>query len=164
MQGLCRARKLSNGMRGLIKLLQLNFLPASADFGLLVLRLWLGLSLLILHGWGKLTGFTEQSAKFPDPLGVGPTTSLSLAVFAEVICAFLLAIGLFTRLTALSLITNMVVAFFMVHKASLRAGPGSGELAYVYLAGFVTILLAGPGRFSLDRLIAGRVKTSNAKA
>lgn len=138
-------------MRGLIKFLRFDFLPTSTDLGLLVLRLWMGLSLLILHGWAKLTGFSDMAGKFPDPLGVGATGSLALAVFGEVVCALLLALGLFSRLAALGLIITMAVAFFMVHKASLQPGPGSGELAYAYLAGFTTLFITGPGRFSLDR-------------
>jgi putative oxidoreductase len=43
----------------------------------------------------------------------------------------------------------MSVAFFLVHKMALK-GPMSGEMAFIYLAGFVTVLLAGPGRFSVD--------------
>ena len=79
----------------LLRLLQLDFLPRSIDAGLLVLRLWLGLSLVILHGWSKLSGYSEMSAKFPDPLGIGSPTSLALAVFAEVICVLLIALALF---------------------------------------------------------------------
>lgn len=137
------------------KLLQLDFLPRSADAGLLVLRLWLGLSLLLLHGWSKLTGFAQMSDKFPDPLGVGSTVSLALTVFAEVACAILIVPGLFTRAAALVQVILMSVAFFIVHKASLAHGPGSGELAFIYLAGFVTLLVAGAGRFSLDAKFGG---------
>lgn len=133
----------------ILKLLQLDFLPRSANAGLLVLRLWLGLSLLILHGWTKLTGFSEMAGKFPDPIGLGSSTSLALTVFAEVACALLIVIGLFTRAAALTQTILMTVAFFVVHKAAL-SGPGSGELAFIYLAGFVTLLLAGAGRFSFD--------------
>jgi putative oxidoreductase len=149
-------------MNALMKLLRLDFLPSSADLGLLVLRLWLGLSLLILHGWAKLTGFPKLSKEFPDPLGVGSTASLALAVFAEVLCALLLALGLFTRFAALGLMVTMGVAFFLVHKASLEMGPGSGELAYIYLAGFVTVFIAGPGRFALDRAKGEKSKSSSS--
>ena len=69
-----------------------------------------------------------MAGKFPDPLGVGSTTSLALAVFAEVVCSVLLAFGLFTRLAAAVLAINMATAFLMVHKLALT-GPGSGELA-----------------------------------
>ena len=51
----------------------------------------------------------------------------------------------------------MSVAFFVVHKAAL-AGPNNGELAFVYLGGFVTLIIAGAGRFSFDaRLGANKV-------
>jgi len=134
----------------ILKLLQLDFLPCSADVGLLVLRLWLGLSLLLLHGWSKLTSFSETASKFPDPLGVGSGVSLALTIFAEVGCAVLIVAGLFTRAAALVQVILMGVAFFIVHKASLASGPGSGELAFIYLAGFVTLFLAGAGRLSFD--------------
>jgi len=151
-------------MKKLLLILQLNFLPRSADAGLLVLRLWLGLSLLLLHGKAKLLGFAEMYQKFPDPLGVGSTASLALAVFAEVVCSALLALGLLTRFAALSAAVTMGVAFFIVHKGSLAMGSGSGELAFIYLAGFVTLVIAGPGCLSLDACLqrARAVETAAA--
>ena len=137
-------------MKKLLRILQLNFLPHSADAGLLVLRLWLGLSLLLLHGKAKLLDFADLSHKFPDPLGIGSTASLVLALFAELVCSGLLALGLVTRFAALSAAIMLGVAFFMVHKASLAMGPHSGELAFIYLAGLVTVVIAGPGCLSLD--------------
>lgn len=139
----------------ILKLLQLDFLPRSTDAGLLVLRLWLGLSLLLLHGWAKLSNFSQLSGKFPDPLGIGSGASLTLAVFGEVVCSLLLVLGLFTRFAAVNLAITMSVAFFLVHKAAL-SGPSSGELAFIYLAGFVTLLVAGAGRFSLDAKLGAR--------
>ena len=137
-------------MKKLAKLLRFDFLPGSPSCGLLVLRLWLGLTLVLLHGWSKLSNYNTMFSQFPDPLGIGSRTSYSLAVFAEVFCAILLAMGLFTRFAALALSINMGVAFVMVHKAALKMGPGSGELAFLYLAGFVTLFVAGPGCLSLD--------------
>ena len=137
-------------MKSFLRFLQFNFIPRSSDFALLVLRVWLGASMLILHGWGKLTGYKASAAQFPDPLGVGSHVSAGLAVFAEVVCAALLIVGLLTRFAALGLIILMAVAFFLVHGAKL-SGPGSGELAFLYLAGFLAIFLAGPGALSVDR-------------
>jgi len=119
------------------------------DAGLLVLRLWLGLTLLILHGSTKLANFGAMSEKFADPLGIGTKASLSLAIFGEVVGSIMLILGLFTRLGALSCMITMGVAFLFVHKLVLK-GPGNGELAFIYLAGFVTIFVAGPGRFAID--------------
>jgi len=51
----------------------------------------------------------------------------------------------------------MGVAFLFVHKLALK-GQGSGELAFIYLAGFVTLFIAGPGRFALDSKSGGGAK------
>jgi putative oxidoreductase len=136
-------------MKKIGSILRLEFLPSSVDCGLLLLRLWLGLSLLLLHGWGKLAGYKKMAGGFPDPLGVGHQASFGLAVFGEVVCAALLILGLFTRFAALGCAITMSVAFLLVHRMVLK-GANSGELAFIYLAGFLTILLAGPGRFALD--------------
>ncbi len=133
----------------LARSLRLDFLPGSTAAGLLVLRLWFGLSVLFLHGWSKVTGFSDMSGQFMDPIGIGSGPSLVLAILAEVICAILIVIGLFTRLAALLIAISMTVAFTMVHGCAL-SGPGSGELAFLFLGAAVAILLAGPGRFSLD--------------
>lgn len=142
-------------MNVVVKFFQLGFIPRSADLALLVLRLWLGLTILLNHGWAKFAGFSQMSAKFPDPLGIGPATSLGLAVFAEVAMGALLALGLFTRFAALVLVIELGVAFMKVHGHAL-GGPMSGELAFLYLAGFVTILIAGGGKLSVDRTIGGQ--------
>lgn len=132
------------------KLLHLEFIPRSTDAALLLLRVWLGLSMALLHGWGKLGGLLGGTAKFPDILGIGATPALVLTIFAEFFCALLLVAGLWTRLAAFFLVVTMSVAFFMAHGAKLT-GQGSGELAYIYLAGYVVLLLAGAGKYSVDK-------------
>ncbi|HEV8541234.1 MAG TPA: DoxX family protein, partial [Verrucomicrobiae bacterium] len=113
-------------MKKLASILRLDFLPASSDVALLVLRLWLGLSLLLLHGWTKLSTFQKMSGGFPDPLKIGHRNSLILAIVGEVVCPILVVLGLFTRFGALGSMINMSTAFFFVHKLKL-SGPGSGE-------------------------------------
>lgn len=131
------------------------FAPANdsflTSFGLLLLRAWLGATLLVHHGVGKLTDFKSMSGGFPDPLGVGHTTSLVLVVLAEVLAAALLVLGLVTRLAALVAAIDMAVAFVCIHKMAL-SGNHSGELAFIYLAGFVTLFLAGGGSISFDKV------------
>jgi putative oxidoreductase len=130
-------------------------LPTSA--GLLILRLWLGLTMCFNHGLDKLNHFSSMSGGFPDPLGIGHATSLGLVVFAEVVGALLLALGFVTRFAALTLVIDMTVAFFMVHKTAM-SGAHSGEMAFLYLAGFVALLLAGGGKFSVDNCAFGKCK------
>ncbi|MGA3269288.1 MAG: DoxX family protein [Verrucomicrobiota bacterium] len=128
---------------------------ASINLALLVLRLWIGLSMLLNHGLGKLKDFNTMAPNFPDPLGIGHTASLALAVFAEFFASLLLIAGLVTRWSALVLATDMTVAFVGVHKTVLT-GPHGGELAFLYLMGYVTLLLAGPGVVSLDKALFGK--------
>jgi putative oxidoreductase len=70
--------------------------------------------------------------------------------------------GLMTRLSALVLAIDMGVAFIAIHKGAL-SGQGSGELAFMYLMGYVTLLLAGPGRFSVDKSLFGKGGSSQSK-
>ncbi len=131
----------------------MNFLRLRAlampELGLLLLRAALGGSLLLNHGIGKLMKFSEMSSQFHDPLGIGPRNSLCLAIFAEVLCAALLVVGFLSRFAALSLAIMMGIAFFMVHRAAL-SGAQSGELAFLYLIGFVSLVFTGPGRWSVE--------------
>lgn len=144
-------------MKKLLSILRLEFAPKSVDLALLALRVWLGLSMLLLHGRHKLMGFLQMADSFPDPLGVGSTLSLMMAVTGEVIGSVLLVLGLLTRLGAVMGIATMGVAFFLVHERAL-SGQHSGEMAFIYLAGFVTVLLAGGGRFTVDSAMGRRGK------
>lgn len=126
---------------------------AIGAFSLLVLRLWLGLSMFFIHGLDKLSHFNDIAAHFPDPIGIGVKPGLILVTIAETLGAWLLVLGLLSRLGALMLAIDMGVAFVCVHKMAVGMAPHSGELAFIYLAGFVTLLLGGPGRFSVDKAI-----------
>lgn len=126
------------------------------SMALLVARLWFGLAMLFNHGLDKFAHFSDKVETFPDPLGVGQEASLVLVVFAEVVGALLLTVGLFTRIAAAILVIDMFVAFLMVHKTAMSGG----ELAFLYLAGYVTLLIAGGGLFSLDTLAFSKGKRS----
>jgi len=119
--------------------------------GLLLLRVTLGLAMLLGHGLGKWSKLIEGGEiQFADPFGLGPMTSMIMAVFAEVLCASLLVFGLLTRWSLIPLIITMAVATFYVH---FNDGFGGMEKAFLYLVGFVTLFFTGPGKFSIDALI-----------
>lgn len=131
------------------------------SIGLLILRVGAGGLLMAGHGWTKLAGFSEMSAKFAGPFGLSPTATLALAVFAEFFCSLLVIFGLLTRLAAIPVIATMAVAAGMIHAADpwFLGGPGGAkEPALLYLIPFVTLFLTGPGRFSLDALLWSRRK------
>lgn len=127
----------------------LNSEPVALDFGLLLLRVVAGGSMLYGHGWGKLMGFSESMDNFGDPIGLGSTLSLILVVFAEVICSALVMLGLWLRVSTVPLVIAMVVAAFVAN----GDGPfGDMELAFLYMGAFATLFFTGSGRFALDRI------------
>ncbi|WP_257014129.1 DoxX family protein [Winogradskyella undariae] len=82
----------------------------------MILRVFLGLAMCFGHGIAKWSSlFSGEEIKFADPFGVGMLPSLVLAVFAEVICSLLLALGLLTRWALIPLIVTMFVAVFVIH-------------------------------------------------
>ena len=131
------------------KLFSVRTSDNALSFGTLLLRLAGGI-LMIHHGFDKLTHFSQKAHQFMDPFGVGSTTSLSLVIFAEFFCSAFLILGLFTRLAAVPLIVTMSVALFKAHGGDFA---GQGELAALFLGVFLSILVLGPGKVSLDRFI-----------
>lgn len=72
-----------------------------------------------------------------------------LATLAESVGALLLVLGLLFRPAAALLTATMAIAITY----HLVSGKGSPELALVYGMTFLTLLLTGPGRYSLDRIL-----------
>ncbi len=122
------------------------------DIGLLFLRLSAG-GLMLTHGIPKMSKFGDDPIQFADPLGFGVFLSLVLAVFAEVICAVAVAVGATTRAACVPLIITMLVAAFIVHGEDPWARK---EFAIIYALPFMTLLLTGPGAFSVDRKLFKR--------
>lgn len=130
-------------------LLRADFLPSSTDLALLLLRVWLGASLLMLHGTGKIPRLMADEVRFASVVGLSPTVSLALAVLGEVVAPVFLILGLGARWAAALSAATMLGAFLVGHGAAL-SGERSGELPFIFLAGFLALFIAGPGRFSID--------------
>lgn len=120
------------------------------DAALLALRLGFGVTMVVAHGIPKLSQLVSGDVQFADPLGIGATPSLFLAGAAEGVAAGLVAAGLLTRIAAVPVIATMSVAFFVVHGADPFP---QQEKAFLYLVAFSIILVAGPGRVSIDWLL-----------
>ena len=118
--------------------------------GLLVLRVAGGLIMAINHGQGKFNSFGDRMDSFPDPLGVSSPVSMALTVFAEFFCGLALAAGFLSRAVAIPMAITMLVAVLVIH---IDDPFKKQELALLYLAPYLTILLVGPGKFSIDFLL-----------
>lgn len=131
------------------RFLSTRYSDNSISLALFILRIALGV-LMIPHGFNKLTHFTEKAATFTDPFHLGSTLSLSLVIFAEFFCSLFIIVGLFTRFATIPLIVAMSVALFISHNGEVF---GDGEQASLYLAGYLALLLTGPGKISLDKVL-----------
>ncbi|WP_149275726.1 DoxX family protein [Pareuzebyella sediminis] len=116
------------------------------DVGLLLLRI--GASITIMtHGYGKLQMLLNGD-EFGDPIGLGAMPSLFLATLGEFVCPILIIFGFKTRWAAIPTAITMMVAFFIVHASDPFQRK---ELSLLYLIVFVSIILLGPGKYSVDR-------------
>ncbi|MCW3124913.1 MAG: DoxX family protein [Bacteroidetes bacterium] len=120
------------------------------DLALLILRVVISL-FMAYHGLNKMTHFSEMQYKFMDFLGLGGSISLCLTIFAEFFCSIFLIVGLATRLVLIPLIITMLVAVIVAHKGEIL---GDGQLGTIYLLIYLTLYIAGPGRYSLDAAFA----------
>ena len=123
------------------------------DWASLILRLSLGL-LMLSHGIPKLMKLMGGNMEFGDPIGIGVPASLTLTVFAEVVCSVLLVIGLWTRLALIPLIITMFVAVFIVH---INDDLGTKELAFLYLFAYIALFLLGSGKYAIDAILKRKV-------
>ena len=139
------------------------------DLALLVLRL-AGLGLAVFHGWPKLESLLVGTSRFAEGLAsMGfpmPVAFAWAAALSETVGGLLVFLGFGTRIAAaFCAITMLVAAFARHHAYDQLLGKlglatitpeaekiwGSPELALVYFLAFVTLILAGAGRLSLDR-------------
>ncbi|MEJ7767585.1 MAG: DoxX family protein [Chitinophagaceae bacterium] len=131
------------------KLFSIYYSAAAFTISMLLLRIGAG-ALIMSHGYSKLVHFADMKMKFMNFLGIGSTLSLSLVIFAEFFCAIFLIIGLFSRLVVIPLIIATSVALFKAHNGDFF---GDGEKPALFLTCFITLLLCGPGKVSVDGMM-----------
>jgi putative oxidoreductase len=122
--------------------------------GPLVLRLvfgyfWLETGIAKVH---NLDGFTQRFAGWGVPF---PAFSAGLSAWTELLGGLFILLGLFTRLTCVPMIINMAVAVALVVSKNLMGLDDYVEAdEVVYSLIFFWLLMAGPGKVSLDTLVA----------
>lgn len=120
------------------------------SIGLLLLRVGAGALLLFGHGLPKLLHWTDRASRFANPIGLGSQVSFALVVFAEVVCAAAVMLGVATRVAAGPIVFFLLIAAFVQHGGDPYADK---ELALVFLVPFATLTLTGGGHYALDTMI-----------
>ena len=126
--------------------------PLDTDLAALLLRLLLG-GLFVRYGYMKASAYNEILPMFQDVIGIGARLSFNLVIFAELICGFLVLIGLLTRFTIIPIFITMAIAFFVAHKNDpfdMKA------IVLVYLIMAIIVFIMGGGKYSIDALLFKR--------
>ena len=124
---------------------------SSEDGGKLILRVSLGV-MILLHGIAKLTGGVDGIVGMLEKAGL-PGVFGYFVYVGEVLAPLLMIVGLWTRLAALVVAINMVVAIALVHMGDLftltKQGGWALELQGMFLFAAIAVVLLGAGRFSV---------------
>jgi putative oxidoreductase len=134
----------------------------------LVVRIIVGL-IMFAHGLMKLQRGPGMFGQGLAEMGVpAPAFMAYVVTFTELVGGALLVVGLLSRFAALALTIDLIVAILLVKlEVGLIAprGGGSGAELEALIAGFLAILLAGPGPISLDRVLGleGRARGAIAR-
>jgi putative oxidoreductase len=134
-------------------------LPAPArDIAMLIARIILGV-VLFAHGWQKLmiNGISDTYGQF-EKLGIPlAIVSASFTSFVEFVGGVLIILGaLTTTVVALDLIVMVGAAGFVHVTHGIFAKDGGWELVGVIVAVELALAAFGPGRYSVDDLVARR--------
>ncbi|MEO6487015.1 MAG: DoxX family protein [Thermoanaerobaculia bacterium] len=140
-------------------------------YGSAALRLAVG-AVFVAHGAQKLFGVggggLEGTAAFFTQIGLTPALPLAVLVgVVELVGGLMLIIGALTLFAALALATTMAVAIWKVHLANgfflnwnLTPGQGHGyEFNFVLIGALISLMLSGPGAFSIDGRRARHAET-----
>ena len=119
------------------------------SFIILFFRLFSGL-LMIPYGYGKIVNYDRYAADFfGDPIGIGDIPSLWLTIFAQIVCPITLILGSQTRLSALILAFNMLIAvkFHFFDPFSVKVLP------ILFFGMYLVQIMLGAGRYSIDHFL-----------
>lgn len=119
-----------------------------SDNGILVLRLVLGCT-FFLHGWGKITHGIDNQIGILVANGI-PGFFMYFVYVSEVLAPILLVLGLFTRLSVLSVILTMLVVFYVLPGPFFvltSVGAWNKEVQLLFLAIGIALFFMGTGRY-----------------
>jgi putative oxidoreductase len=125
------------------------------DLGLLILRIGIGIAFM-MHGYPKLfMGGAAGLAKGLAAAGIpGGIVGAYMAGMAEFFGGMALIFGILARPTAAAMAFNMLVAL------TFHLSRGDPFLTYSHALEsgilFLSLLITGPGKYSLDRIFLGK--------
>jgi putative oxidoreductase len=128
-----------------------TYLTDIDDAGKLILRASLAM-LFLFHGISKLIGGVGFITGLLAKAGLPPALAY-LVYIGEIVAPLLILFGIWTRIAALVIASNMIVAVLLVHTGQLfeigKTGGWALELQGMFFAAAIAVCLLGAGRYSL---------------
>jgi len=122
------------------------------DIGILILRIAVG-GLLFLHGFHKISAGIENQMQLLSQNGI-PGQLMYFVYISEVAAPVLLLIGVFTRISALTIVVTMITIIYVLPFPLLgldQHGASVIESQLFYLLIPVALFFTGPGSYRLRR-------------
>ena len=128
------------------------------QWGIALLRIVTGV-IFFMHGWQKLfeMGHGGVSGFFTSLNIPAPEVAAAIVIAVELLGGLALILGFLTRLVAVPLAIDMLVALLTVHlKAGFFAATGGYEFVLLLAAASASLFFLGSGAFALDNFSAVR--------
>ncbi len=120
------------------------------NVGMLCFRVAVCTEMMVVHGFKKLGIGVAEAEKVPNPLHLPETFNEAFAVSANIVFPFLVLIGCCTRLATLPTLAVTLTGYFVLHWHDALL---IKDTPYIYSVAFLFILVAGPGKYSMDNYI-----------
>jgi putative oxidoreductase len=131
----------------------LRYLDKLQPLALLILRLVLGI-IMIGHGYSKVFGGLHHHVQMVSSLGL-PGWLAYFSAAAEFLGGILVILGLLTRLAALAIAIDMVVAIVKVHWHNGLLGNGGYQFPLALAAIAFALIFLGAGSIAFEGLRGG---------
>jgi putative oxidoreductase len=123
------------------------------DIGLFILRLAVG-GLMLFHGIAKLSHGVEMMKPMLAANGL-PEWSVYGLYIAEVLAPILILLGIWTRLAAVTILIDMIMAVYLVHSNDIfslnKAGAWAIELEAFYFLASLALCFTGAGIYRVKK-------------
>jgi putative oxidoreductase len=129
-----------------------------SDGVILAARLLLA-ALFLIFGWRKLTDYSGTLSRMVQDGARFPALATPVSIFMELPVAFAVAVGAFTRLSAVLLALYTLGTALIAHRYWTMTGPNkvdSLESFYKNLSimgGLLLLYITGPGKYSIDAIL-----------
>lgn len=133
-----------------------NLFGQGNDVALLVSRILL-VTLFVMFGWSKLTGFSGTVGYMAHVGAPAPMLSAIIAVVMEFGVGILIVLGFYTRPLAVLLAIYTIGTALIGHRFWTMTGMDQMENMINFYknvsiaGGLIALAVAGPGRLSIDR-------------